>query len=58
VKRQNEDLSRRFAIEGYPTILFLDPTGTRILGQLTYQEGGPGPWTAAASAILAKGAAK
>lgn len=56
LKRQNENLARRYRITGYPTILLLDAEGNR-LGQLGYQPGGPAAWTQAADALLAgKGA--
>lgn len=54
VKRQNEELQQRFRIEGYPTIILLDPTGKKVLGQMGYQQGGPAPWTAAADEIIGK----
>ena len=43
VKAQNEKLAERFAVEGYPTVIVLDSTGKPV-GQLSYQEGGPGPF--------------
>ncbi len=57
LRRQNADLARRFSdfVEGgYPTILFLDSSGTRILGDLGYLEGGPNAWTEEADRILTR----
>lgn len=50
--RENDELQRRFGIQGYPTIVLLAPDG-RELGRLGYQHGGPKAWTAAAERILA-----
>jgi thioredoxin-related protein len=47
LKQQNEKLAAKYAIEGYPTILFLDHKGEKI-GELGYQEGGPAKWIEAA----------
>lgn len=58
LKRQNDDLARRFSDSvggGYPTVLLLDPGGTRTIAELGYQEGGPVPWTDAADQALARG---
>ena len=43
VKQQNEQLAAHFRIEGFPTVIVLDPSG-KPLGKLGYQEGGPGPF--------------
>ena len=48
---ENDNLAKKYAIEGYPTILLLDNKGTE-LGRLGYQDGGPGPWIAAAEKLL------
>ena len=53
VKKQNEELSTKYNIEGYPTILFVDAKGA-VLGQYGYDEGGPKTWTANADKMLAK----
>ena len=45
LKEQNEKLQSKFGIQGYPTIVVLDGEGKKV-GQLGYQEGGPGPFTA------------
>jgi thioredoxin-related protein len=39
LKKQNEDLAKQFAIEGFPTIVLLSKTGEKI-NQLGYEEGG------------------
>jgi thiol-disulfide isomerase/thioredoxin len=43
VKSQNATLARRYQIEGYPTVIVLDPNG-KNLAKLGYQEGGPAPF--------------
>jgi thioredoxin-related protein len=43
VKQQNEQLAAHFRIEGFPTVIVLDPNG-RPVGKLGYQEGGPAPF--------------
>ncbi len=48
VKVQNEKLADRFKIEVYPTVIVLDSSGKKV-GQLGYQEGGPGPFVDALS---------
>jgi protein disulfide-isomerase len=40
LKKANEALSKKYAIEGYPTIVVLDSTGMK-LGTLEYMPGGP-----------------
>lgn len=40
VKKQNEALQQKYAIEGFPTVLLLDADG-KVLGQTGYQKGGP-----------------
>lgn len=40
---QNEALARKYAVEGFPTILVLQPDGTEK-GRLGYLPGGPWPW--------------
>lgn len=39
LKAQNQELARRYGIEGYPTILILNPSG-ELLATEGYQEGG------------------
>ena len=40
LKQQNQDLSKQFNIQGYPTVVVLDPKGQKV-GELGYMEGGP-----------------
>lgn len=42
VKKQNEQIARRYRIEGYPTLVVLDDRGAKV-ATLGYQEGGPKP---------------
>lgn len=39
VKRQNEELSERYGVRGFPTVLLLDANG-RVLARTGYREGG------------------
>lgn len=45
LKEQNDKLQSKFHIEGYPTVVVLNPDGKKI-GQLGYEAGGPKPFTA------------
>jgi protein disulfide-isomerase len=40
VKAQNQQLSQQYNIQGYPTVIVLDPAGQKV-SQLGYMEGGP-----------------
>lgn len=40
LKKQDQELANKFQIEGYPTLIVLNPEGEKI-GQLGYMEGGP-----------------
>jgi len=40
IKAQNQQLAQQYNIEGYPTVIVLDPAGQQV-GQLGYMEGGP-----------------
>ena len=51
LKKQNQELQKEFAIEGFPTIVFLDAKGKKV-GQSGYVEGGPAAWIAAAEKEL------
>ena len=53
IKNQNADLAKRYQIESYPTVLFIDSSGQEI-GRTGYIKGGPASWLPAADAILAK----
>jgi thioredoxin-related protein len=39
VKSQNNELSQRYGIQGFPTVLLLDETG-KVIGRTGYQAGG------------------
>ena len=45
-KSANEKLAGEFGIEGFPTIVILDPSG-KVVGQLGYMPGGPTAFIAA-----------
>ncbi|MEP6669532.1 MAG: thioredoxin family protein [Chthoniobacter sp.] len=46
IKAQNARLQAKYKIEGYPTIVVLNPDGKKV-GELGYQPGGPKAFTAA-----------
>jgi len=48
---QNEELRKKFEVQGFPTILFLDADGEKI-GQYGYDRGGPAAWIAKAEEIM------
>jgi protein disulfide-isomerase len=55
LRKQNRKLANRFrdfVQDGYPTVLLLDPTGTRVLGELGYRDGGPIPWVEEADRLV------
>jgi protein disulfide-isomerase len=45
VKAQNQRLQEMYGIQGYPTVIVLDPSGQKV-GELGYQPGGPNPFIA------------
>jgi len=45
---QNEQLAKMYRVNGFPSIKVLDSKG-RLVGELGYQEGGPGPFIQALS---------
>lgn len=49
-KQQNDDLAKKYAIEGYPTIVVVDGTGKKV-GELGYMEGGPSKFIEALKAL-------
>lgn len=51
VKSQNDSLSSKFNIEGYPTIILLDATGRKV-GETGYQDGGPVKYVAHLKKLL------
>ncbi|RYG42475.1 thioredoxin family protein [bacterium] len=51
LKKQNDSLARKYQVQGYPTILFLDAKGKKI-GSYGYDEGGPKVWTKKAEKML------
>lgn len=48
--KQNEELGQKYAVRGYPTILFLDAKGAKK-GEMGYLEGGPKKWIEQAAKI-------
>jgi len=39
-KNQNEDLAKKYGIEGFPTYVLLDPSGKEVRRQVGYLQGG------------------
>jgi protein disulfide-isomerase len=52
-KAQNEKLSQKFGIEGFPTIVVLDPKGKK-LGEMGYEKGGAKSWIASLEKVTKK----
>ncbi|MFA6287373.1 MAG: thioredoxin family protein [Opitutaceae bacterium] len=50
LKAQNEQLSQKYQVGGFPTVIVLDAQGKEV-GKLGYQEGGPGPFIDALKAL-------
>jgi thioredoxin-related protein len=40
-KSQNQELAKKYGIEGFPTYVLLDPSGKEVRRQVGYMEGGP-----------------
>jgi len=43
LKKTNQELQKKYKIEGYPTVVVLDSQGNKV-GELGYQPGGPKPF--------------
>lgn len=52
LKKQNESLSRKYGIEGFPTIVLLAPDGA-LAGQTGYQPGGAGKYVEHLKSLIA-----
>ena len=53
LKKQNEALSKKFGVEGFPTVLLLDADGKKI-AETGYQEGGAAKYVEHLKDLLAK----
>lgn len=53
LKKQNDELAKKYKVDAFPTILFFDAKGESV-GKMGYQEGGPSKWTKDADKIVAK----
>lgn len=47
---QNQKLAQQYGVRGYPTVIMIDPEGN-VVGELGYEEGGPGPFIAKLKAL-------
>lgn len=50
VKTRNLELARKYHVQGYPTVVVLDPSG-KAVRRLGYQEGGPAPFLKALESL-------
>ena len=41
LKKQNEDLAEKFGVQGFPTLVLLDPQGKEAARNVGYLQGGP-----------------
>jgi protein disulfide-isomerase len=41
LKKQNQELAEKFGIEGFPTLVLLDPKGSEVTRNVGYLAGGP-----------------
>jgi protein disulfide-isomerase len=53
IQKQNQELSEKYGVQGFPSVLFVNPKG-EVLGEYGYDEGGPQVWTAKAEKMLKK----
>jgi protein disulfide-isomerase len=53
LKKQNDDLVKKYQVSGFPTILFIDSDG-KVVGKSGYIKGGPSAWTQNADNIIKK----
>jgi len=51
LKAQNEKLMKKYGVQGFPTILFLDAEG-KVVGRSGYKQGGPEVWCRDAQRIV------
>lgn len=51
-KKANNELAKKYGVQGFPTIVFVKADGTEI-GRSGYRPGGPKGWTENADAVLA-----
>lgn len=51
-KDQNAELSRKYGIQGFPTVIILSPNGD-LVGQTGYQAGGPKAYVAHLESMIA-----
>jgi len=52
--KRNGELSKKYAVRGYPTVLLLDAKG-EVLGQTGYKQGGPEKYLAHLKGLVANG---
>jgi protein disulfide-isomerase len=52
-KKANDDLQKKYKIEGYPTVIVLNEKGEKV-GELGYEAGGPQPFIKKVDALKKK----
>ncbi len=55
LQTQNQQLSGRYRVSGYPSIIFADGDGNQIGQRYGYKEGGPSAWIQGAEQIMGSG---
>ena len=54
LKRQNQNLAKKYGIHGYPTVLLLDKKG-EVIGKTGYKDGGPEKYVKHVKALIKDG---
>jgi len=54
IKQRNARLKAKYGIEGYPTIILIDPATETEIGRTGYIRGGPAPFIAKIKSIIGK----
>lgn len=57
LRKANQSMLRKYGVEGFPTILFLNPAGA-VLGTYGFSGEGPSFWTKNAEIIIKSGAGR
>jgi protein disulfide-isomerase len=54
IKARNRKLATKYGVRGFPTIVILDSTGTKVLGKTGYVRGGPEAFISEVKKIVGK----
>jgi protein disulfide-isomerase len=52
IKARNNQLAQKYSIQGFPTVLILDPQG-KVIKRTGYQQGGPGSYIEMIKGVIA-----